>query len=321
MHRSGTSLVANFINAVGVDLGQNLAPADQYNAAGYWESLAIRGIHEQILKELNCNWHSPPLSFPANWWRKAGIQKLKCDLIEIVRSECDRKDKIWGFKEPRTSILLPLWREIFDELQLEPLYVLAVRDPKSVAASLDVRDHLADSHSEVLWLRTNLDILLHAGNNLRAIVDYDRWFDHGLEQARRLVDSLNLSQSVDETQLAKAFDQVVRQGLRHHSCEESAKCSPIVDRLYFLLSRAAADGKIPDEISEITTTFNKSMPLLNIWDKLVKDCNGKIREMNEKFINYRTRSRKQRKLLVTALIITFVLLICSIVMGVHNWPK
>jgi hypothetical protein len=214
-----------------------------------------------------------------------------------------------------------LWREIFDELQLDPLYVLAVRDPKSVAASLDVRDRLAFSHAQALWLKTNLDILLHAGNNLRVIVDYDRWFDHGLEQARRIVDSLDLSQSVDDTQIAKAVDEVVRQGLRHHSFKENAKCSPIAARLYSLLSRAAVEGTLPDEISEITTTFEKSMPLLNIWDDVVMERNLKIGEMNEKFVNYKTRSRKQRRLLLTALIITFVLLICSIGIGVHNWLK
>jgi len=72
--RSGTSLVANFVHALGVDLGQDLVPADEANEAGYCEASQICKTHEKILQELNCDWHNPPLSFPANWWRKPNIQ-------------------------------------------------------------------------------------------------------------------------------------------------------------------------------------------------------------------------------------------------------
>ena len=49
-----------------------------------------------------------------------------------MRSECKRTGKIWGFKDPLTAILLPMWQEIFDELHLEPFYIQAVRHPGSV---------------------------------------------------------------------------------------------------------------------------------------------------------------------------------------------
>jgi hypothetical protein len=317
MHRSGTSLIANFMDAIGVDIGQDQKPADEWNAAGYWESRTIFDIHEKILEQLNCNWQTPPLHLPVNWWRKPEIQQLKSGLLEFVRSECRRTDKIWGFKDPRTAILLPLWQEIFNELQLEPHYILAVRHPGSVAASLSRRDGLSSSHSQALWLSTNLDALSHTRNHLRAIVDYDRWFDSGMEQAGTVVKSLNLPRSISEKQLANAVDQTIHSGLRHHSSKQDEILSPIVARFYSLLRQAATDGKIADEVSEIMTTFEKSMDLLNIWNDLVIERDAAIEAGRKRF-------KKQKRLftfIIISIIVIFSLISLFLLFCAHNWFK
>jgi hypothetical protein len=316
MHRSGTSLIANFMDAIGVDVGQDLMPADESNAAGYWESRTIFDIHQKILKEMNCTWQNPPLHLPVNWWRNSNIQQLKSGLLEFVRSECERTDKIWGFKDPRTAILLPLWQEIFEELQLEPHYILAVRHPGSVAASLGRRDRLSSFHSQALWLRTNLDALSHTRNHLRAIVDYDRWFDSGFEQARTMIDSLNLSRSIGESQIAEALDRVILPPLRHHSSEQQVVCSPIVARFYSLLYQGATNGRIPDEIWAITETFEKATDLLNIWDDLVA-------ERDEVIANDKRLLKKQRKYLnaIIAVFVVVFIIYTFILFGAYNWFK
>jgi len=316
MHRSGTSLIANFMDAIGVDVGQDLMPADESNAAGYWESRTIFDIHQKILKEMNCTWQNLPLHLPVNWWHNSNIQQLRSGLLEFVRSECERTDKIWGFKDPRTAILLPLWQEIFEELQLEPHYILAVRHPGSVAASLSRRDRLSSSHSQALWLRTNLDALSHTRNHLRAIVDYDRWFDSGFEQARTVIDSLNLSQSIGESQIAEALDRVILPPLRHHSSEQQVVCSPIVTRFYSLLYQAATNGRIPDEIWAITATFEKATDLLNIWDDLVA-------ERDEVIANDKRLLKKQRKYLnaIIAVFVVVFMIYTFVLFGAYNWFK
>ncbi len=315
MHRSGTSLIANFMHAIGVDLGQDLIPADQANEAGYWESRRIWQAHEKILKELNCSWRSPPVSLPANWWRKSSIQETKSGLVEFVRSEC-KKDKLWGFKDPRTAILLPLWREIFDELQLEPLYILSVRHPGSVAASLARRNRLALAHSQALWLRTNLEALSHTRSHLLGVVDYDRWFESGLEQARTVIESINLSQSISEELITNAVNDIIQPALRHHSSKQDLICSPIVAKFYSLLRQAAIEGKVPDEIWTLSKTFESTTDLLSIWDELVieldatiADRNLAIEQKDEQIARYKRRSRKYKKILYYsyAIIIVFII--------------
>jgi hypothetical protein len=317
-----------------VDLSQDLLPADEANEAGYWESQKIMEIHQIILKELNCDWHNPPLSLPTEWLRRPKIQELKSNLLEFVCSECERTEKIWGFKDPRTAILLPLWEEIFDELQLEPLYILTVRHPGSVASSISKRNRLARSHSHALWLKTNLDILSYAGNNLRAIVDYDRWFDSGFEQARTLLNSLDLPQAINETQIAEAVNQVIHPGLRHHSSQRDETCPSIVARLYFMLLRSTKDGKIPDEVSEITAKFEKSMDLLDIWnemitgrDEIIAERDDIIAERDATVAKRNTkieRLRKQRRWLIYTIIgmvAIFTTVFVFALIGAQNWFK
>src|SRR5215510_8648831 len=56
MHRSGTSLLANLLTALGVDLGGNLLPADANNQAGYWEQQEIYHTQDALLEQLSGNW-------------------------------------------------------------------------------------------------------------------------------------------------------------------------------------------------------------------------------------------------------------------------
>ena len=46
-------------------------------------------------------------------------------------------DGYFGFKDPRTAELMPLWHQIFNELKLAPKLVLCLRNPAQVARSLD----------------------------------------------------------------------------------------------------------------------------------------------------------------------------------------
>ncbi|MDR3555232.1 MAG: hypothetical protein P4L55_10795 [Syntrophobacteraceae bacterium] len=189
---------------------------------------------------------------------------------------------------------MPMWQEIFDELHLEPYYVLSVRHPEAVAASLQKRDRVDVSHAQAIWLKTNLEIMSHLGNKLRSVVDYDRWFDSGLDQGRALANSLQLIQPPDETLLAEAIDRVIRPGLRHHYGNQEVICSPTVEKFYFLLRHAAIDGKIPDEVAQILSTFEKSLDLLNIWDTLVVERDAIIAQNDLKI----RRMKKQKNVLL-----------------------
>ena len=104
----------------------------------------------------------------------------------------EKAGSIWGFKDPRTARLLPLWLEIIDELGLDPRYILVTRHPTDVAKSLNAREGVSQMHAELLWIDHNIDALTYTRGKLNGIVEYRRWFDDPMEQATYLIERIGL---------------------------------------------------------------------------------------------------------------------------------
>jgi hypothetical protein len=252
MHRSGTSLLANLLSVLGVDLGVDLLPGDAGNEMGYWENASIYRTQDALLNDLARDWGDCGLVYPfaIDWEQLPEVRSYKEELVSIVRAEIASAKGIWGFKDPRTCRLLPIWKQIFAELDLEPLYVLAVRDPAVVVESLVKRDGLDPLHSELVWLLHNLDAIRDAGGDLRAVVDYDRWFTAPREQAKAVARALDLGWPADDSNLIGRLTGTIRPDLRHSKA--TRPCSlPFVARTYEALKQAAASGEAPNEAVRI----------------------------------------------------------------------
>ncbi|MFO1477210.1 MAG: sulfotransferase [Verrucomicrobiota bacterium] len=266
MHRSGTSLLANLLTALGVDLGDNLLPADAGNQAGYWEQQDIFQTQDEMLKRLGRQWSGPSgsLPLPADWWRLPEVAPFKERLISIVRSELSRARGTWGFKDPRTSRTLPLWKEIFAELRLDPVYILAVRDPQSVIESVSLRDEIPASRAELLWLLHNLDSVRDAGGKLGAVVDYDRWFSHPREQAQAVARALGTPWPDDDRALLDAVRGRIRPDLRHYQSPRPLSL-PFTGETYQVLLRAADEGRLPQGLNRLDDAVRQSLALCAPW--------------------------------------------------------
>ena len=194
MHRSGTSLLASVLHALGFSLGQDLYPPDIHNPAGYFEDRECMSIQERILETLGQLWHGEKgmLPFPPSWWKEERVRPLVQQLEAWLDRRMAEEDAPWAFKDPRTTRFLGLWRELFAARNILPRYVLAIRDPAEVVASEVRRDGVPDSQIYHTWLRYNLEAVLYGGPHLAAVVDYGRWFDHGEEQMAALATALSI---------------------------------------------------------------------------------------------------------------------------------
>ena len=61
--------------------------------------------------------------------------------------------EIFGFKGPRTAILLPFWQTVFQKLELDDSYVIAVRNPINVSNSLLKRNDMPLEVGILLWAK------------------------------------------------------------------------------------------------------------------------------------------------------------------------
>jgi len=278
MHRSGTSLFARMLGALGVDLGSHLIPGREDNPAGFWEHAGIVAIHDEILGLLGRGWATPrdSLPYPPAWWRDPALNPLKARLLEILREELGHAVGVWGFKDPRICRLLPLWQEMFATLEIEPVYVLTIRHPLEVAASLQQRDGISSARGQLLWLEHNLEALRHTRGKLGLVLDYDRWFSHPKAQAEAALATLERAWPSDETELERVFATHIRPELRHQSRPDDQRYLPFVEETYALLQEAATTGKVPEDLWRIEADVRKAQTLLDTWaeaaDALAKDA-------------------------------------------------
>ena len=152
MHRSGTSAIARAVNLLGVYLGpqDKLMPPQEDNPEGFWEHMDIFSFHERLLRVLARSWdHVLPM--PEEWWKKPEIEPYRQELKDLIRREFEGQP-VWMWKDPRTSLLLPLWKETLQELGIDVCYLHCLRNPLDVAAPLKKRSGLSKNRSFALWL-------------------------------------------------------------------------------------------------------------------------------------------------------------------------
>jgi len=132
MHRSGTSMVSRLLNLCGVDLGSedNLMGANpDDNAAGYWEHESVVAINDAILEQLGGLWDHVP-SVKPGWSKDEIFDPIRERITDVIRSF--DYASVWGWKDPRTTITLELWRDMLPDLKL----IVCIRHPMEVALSL-----------------------------------------------------------------------------------------------------------------------------------------------------------------------------------------
>lgn len=219
MHRSGTSMTTRILNLMGVFLGESekmVPPNKNDNEEGFWEHAEIVNIHEAILKELNSSWEST-VPLPDKWWELPNIKKYKSELIQVIKEEFINCS-IWGFKDPRTCIMLPLWEQIFKGLNIEPLFVIPIRNPIDIANSLIKRDGCSLNQGIRLWYYYMINIIDGTQGYKRIFIPYDDMIENIDLNLIKLIDFLSISVSEEDKNRIKGS---LKPNLRHSKTNEN----------------------------------------------------------------------------------------------------
>jgi glycosyltransferase involved in cell wall biosynthesis/GT2 family glycosyltransferase len=158
MHRSGTSFVASLLAAWNVRMGEQLPPTGRGNPAGYFEDADFLELNRRIL--VAC---TPQEDGHRDWgWTEsetfdAGQLPAHQDAAAALVAARDSAGGPWGWKDPRTSMLLDFWDDV---LGRDARFLLLYRHPWEVAESM---------------LRTGEDVwLTHPGYPARIWTQYNR---------------------------------------------------------------------------------------------------------------------------------------------------
>jgi hypothetical protein len=190
--RSGTSCLATAVAELGVFLGdkRHLAAEDQFNPGGYWELDEMQTLNAKCLAAYGMNYFQSD-RLPADWRERPGSDAIIAELSELLKRHFAGKN-CWGWKEPATTILMPLYKEVFAKEKIaSPRYPIMVRHPLSVAASQVSRQKTAGHDADLLdeegkplalggrtvgiWLHYTLSALKESQGQKRQLVTYERY--------------------------------------------------------------------------------------------------------------------------------------------------
>ncbi len=258
MHRSGTSALSGALAASGLNPGKELFEPEEDNPRGNFENARITLMNENILEELYAKWNDT-LFIPDEWHRHEIFKPFAAEVRRIISEEFEDGRGIL-IKDPRMSVLLPLYLEALNDLEVKPVFIICVRNPLEIAASLDKRNHLAREKSLLLWLDYQLKAELYSRNYPRIIVSYRDL----LREPHRVLGSITGSldpgiQAGPETEAL--FKSFLDPGLRHH--EEKEEIAEV----------AAFPG-----ITEIYKLF-----LASSFQNLPESCQARFDEIREDF--------------------------------------
>ncbi len=286
MHRSGTSAVTRGLECIGAHLGDDLLPpSEAENPRGFYEDVPLLELSEQVLETLGLRWDSVRL-IEAEDWTSRELSALELSAAQIIRSRF-ADSPVWAFKNPRTARLLPFWQSVLSRAGCEDSYVLALRNPLSVAHSLQQRNRLDPSTAHLLWLLHMTEAVLATNGKRLVCVDYDQLLHDPSHELARLATGLDLVLPPPGSPLAKAFvDDFLSREYRGSKFEAAdleldPDLTSLVVRAYSLLHRFARDDDPPSReelqvgFSDIGERLREIGPLLrrldSFEDRLVEE--------------------------------------------------
>ena len=131
MHRSGTSLLANWLYDSGVYLGDEFLKADNTNKKGHFEDTGFLEHHKRLLLKNNLNRSGLILDRPIPVLDKT----CKKYFNTFVSKNNNIKYSTLAWKEPRSTLFMRQYKEHYPNLKSIAIY----RDPTEVVNSLLVR--------------------------------------------------------------------------------------------------------------------------------------------------------------------------------------
>jgi GT2 family glycosyltransferase len=170
-HRSGTSAMARTLALAGASLPQRMMAPRPDNPTGFWEPLEIAALNDRVLESLGGRWQDV----------SAATSAERLDLFatpfvpqarEQLRVDYAAADAI-VLKDPRISLLVPLWDSALLREGFRPQYVIMVRSPFEVAESLHRRNHIDRERGLQLWSSHLLSAERHTRGLDRIFVSFD----------------------------------------------------------------------------------------------------------------------------------------------------
>ncbi len=192
MHRSGTSALAGALAKCGYYLGPDLLPpVPDFNDTGFFESETVVAIHDEFLRACGVDWRYC-YRLTDDCFEGAAAAAARENIRKVVTQL--ESNQPWCIKDPRLSVLFPLWENVLKELGIKVSIAICTRQPSEVAASLLRRDQIETNHSLLLWLYYQLCSEFYTRQYPREFVNYADLISNPGSEVDRVLGSLGMGE-------------------------------------------------------------------------------------------------------------------------------
>jgi hypothetical protein len=301
MHRSGTSLCSHILSVLGVDLADEIG-VNLGNDRGHWERWEIVEFHDRILALFNRGYfgHFHDFALPVAWWADPRVAQIRREIVAFLEKRMG--ESYFGFKDPRTVRLMPMWHQIFNELKLAPKLVLCLRNPAQIGRSLNARDGLDPANGEYRWLVHMIDFFRYTSKYDICTVEYEGWFTDPAVNIEKLRKFLDLRWLQSESDLSLVLSGIIDPTARHDDSNHREASQPLVRTLYKLASSDGQDGA-RDQIAYIVSQFvsfqQLQRPLLQAFEDVARIA-AKYPEIEQEAVALRASVRERASIVKAA---------------------
>jgi len=217
MHRCGTSTISGMLCQAGYRTGKNPQETDFFNLKGYFENTRFGIFNNELMACFAASW-CDTLRIHDKDWSDPILNPFREQLLTIIKEEFTDGSSIL-IKDPRISILLPFYLEVFQRLNIRPKFIICFRNPLAVALSLKMRNNLSFSRSFAIWMDHLLKAERFTRNNTRWILNYDDILKDPAGILKSILHKFSPVKVVDPI-VENSVTSFVDPKLRHHEKDE-----------------------------------------------------------------------------------------------------
>lgn len=294
--RSGTSAMTRGLEALGIDLGDNLKPPGRKNAKGFFEDRDILDLNYRLHDLVGLRRNGSSLRLLDDPFAVSGVAALKDEAVTTLHRRFG-DNPLWGFKCIGVMRLLPFWEAVLDELGVSIHYVLAIRNPMSVANSRKKTDYFRgfQEKSDLEWLVHVVPHFHHVAARPHVVVDYDQLMAAPERELRRIAQAhdLPITEAREEgiRTYAAAF---LSDNLRHNRIDDDTRAEQQVNaltwRAYRHLRARAKDESVDDAVwDQISSGLQMMSPALSHIDRLEDELRNQMFGLNSALQTVKSR--------------------------------
>lgn len=265
MHRSGTSLIAGVLRILGVNLGENLMGSAPSNELGHFEHSEINLINDAVLKQLNSSWDDAN-ELPDFWHKREDILPYKQQIKDIIGRDF-AKSPLFCIKDPRISILLPIYLNIFAELDIEPLFIIMKRDAAEISKSLYQRNDFSLIKSLDIIIKYEKSIERFTDNAKKVYISFNDLVNYPRYCIEKIKDNLGIPLKSYEN-LEKDLVKFIDPRLKHHNLLADQLLKDLLSSLNSSYKNLKEQG---DLLAEKEDSVNKLSAFSNSQDQQLKN--------------------------------------------------